>query len=109
MNTQTYTFNFPKHCDHDVMLRMVVMLMKVTQIDVSVWPGDCFVTEDEIVLFNTQHPDFVVPYMDIMNFCRMINIDNIVTLSNITVVPGSGTGIIVVSLSPKSLFVNLGG
>lgn len=106
---QSHTFSFPKGCNQEVMLRMVIMLMSVTQIDVSVWPGNSYVSEEEITAFNTAHPEFIVPYIDLMNFCRMVNIDNHVKLKNISVIPGSGTGVIVVELTAKDPFVQLGG
>lgn len=109
MSIQAKTFKFPKHCDQDLMLRMVIMLMNVFDIDVSNYPGYFPVAEEDLIRFSNMYPEFVVEYVNLQHFCRMMTTDNTVKLMNLTVSPAIGQGIISVELTPKPGFIKISG
>ncbi|UYE93430.1 hypothetical protein [Shewanella phage FishSpeaker] len=108
MNNKAHVFTFPKHCNQEVMLRMIVMLMNVHGINTSVFPGSHEVTQEEMLTFSMMHPDFTASYVEIMNFCKMVTMDNNATLINIVISSLSGTGTIMVGLTSKSMFIEMG-
>lgn len=109
MNNKAHVFAFPKHCNQEVMLRMIVMLMDVHGINTAVFPGSHYVSQEEILAFSMSHPDFTAAYVDIMHFCKTVTMDNDVVLVNIIVSSLSGTGTIMVGLTPKPMFIEMRG